>query len=134
MPLSRRVAEFNRHVTNRALGQIAGWVPGFAIIYHTGRRSGKTYHTPINAFRTADGYRIALTYGSQSDWVRNVLAAGGCEIVTRCRRIALTQPRLVPDPDHRWAPPVVRQILTKLVDVPENLLLSRVGVARSDRR
>lgn len=122
---------FNRSVTNRVFGRIAGWMPGFAIVHHTGRRSGNAYHTPVNAFRTEDGYRIALTYGSGSDWVRNVLAAGGCEIETRRTRIALAQPRIVPDPDHRWAPPGVRQILSVLVDVPESLLLSRADSART---
>ncbi len=47
----------NRSVTNRVLGRIDG------------------------------GYRIALTCGTNSDWVRDVLAAGGCQIETRRKRI-----------------------------------------------
>jgi deazaflavin-dependent oxidoreductase (nitroreductase family) len=111
MPLPRRLAQINRSITNKALGRIAGWMPGFAIVLHTGRRSGRTYRTPVNAFRTDGGYRIALTYGANSDWVRNVMAAGGCEIITRRKRIALTQPRILNDPRRVWAPPVVRQVL-----------------------
>lgn len=111
MPLPRGVARFNRRATNRATRRIAGWMPGFAIVLHTGRRSGRTYRTPVNAFRGGDGYRIALTYGADSDWVRNVMDAGGCEIESRRRRIALTHPRIVRDPSRRWAPPVVRQVL-----------------------
>ena len=80
MPLPRGVARFNRRATNRVTRRIAGWIPGFAIVLHTGRRSGRTYRTPVNAFRGGDGYRIALTYGADSDWVRNVMDAGGCEI------------------------------------------------------
>jgi hypothetical protein len=29
---------------------------------------------------------IALTYSSESEWVKNVLAAGGCELKTRGKR------------------------------------------------
>lgn len=111
MPLSRGVARFNRRVFNRITRHIVGWLPGFGLVFHTGRRSGRTYRTPINVFRGGDGYRIALTYGTESDWVRNVLAAGGCEIESRRRRVALTDPRIVSDPSRRWAPPIVRQIL-----------------------
>jgi deazaflavin-dependent oxidoreductase (nitroreductase family) len=111
MPIPRRIARFNRRVTNRVTRHIVSWLPGFGLLFHTGRRSGQTYQTPINVFRGGDGYRIALTYGTESDWVRNVLAAGGCTIETRRRRIALTQPRIVNDPSRRWAPPVVRQVL-----------------------
>lgn len=110
-PLPRRLARINRYATNHVLGRIAGWMPGFAIVLHTGRRSGKAYRTPVNAFRIDSGYRIALTYGAESDWVRNVMAADGCEIVTRQKRISLTHPRILSDPQRRWAPPVVRQVL-----------------------
>lgn len=111
MPVPRRIARFNRRFTNRVTRYIVGWLPGFGLLFHTGRRSGKTYRTPVNVFHGSDGYRIALTYGAESDWVRNVMAAGGCEIETRRRRIALTHPRIVRDPSRRWAPPVVRQVI-----------------------
>ena len=88
-----------------------GWLPGFAIVIHRGRKSGKEYRTPVNAFRTKEGYRIALTYGAGSDWVRNVLAAGGCELVVRGKRMRMGEPRLGEDPGRRWAPVGVRQVL-----------------------
>lgn len=111
MPLPAGLARFNRRVTNHLTRRIAGRLPGFAIVRHTGRRSGHIYRTPVNAFRAPDGYRIALTYGPERDWVRNVMAAGGCEIERRGRRIALTAPRILSDPRRGWAPPIVRQVL-----------------------
>ena len=39
-----------------------------------------------------DGYLLALTYGPDSDWVKNVLAAGGCELVTRGAPSAWSRP------------------------------------------
>ena len=75
MPLPRSLANFNRRFTNRVSRHIAGWLPGFGIVIHTGRRSGRTYETPVNVFRRAGGFTFALTYG-RADWVQNVMAAG----------------------------------------------------------
>jgi deazaflavin-dependent oxidoreductase (nitroreductase family) len=110
MVLPKRLARFNRVVTNRVTGPLAGWLPGFGVIIHRGRRSGREYRTPINIFRTSDGYVAALTYGV-TDWARNVLAAGGCELEIRGRRASLTSPRLVHDPTRRDMPPIVRQLV-----------------------
>ena len=79
---------FNIVVTNRITGLFAGWLPGFGVLTHVGRKSGKVYRTPINVFRIPNGFIIALTYSSQSEWVKNVLAAGGCELKTVARAIA----------------------------------------------
>ena len=47
------------------------------VIRHVGRRSsGRTYETPVDIIATDDGLLIALPYGTQADWLRNVLAAG----------------------------------------------------------
>ena len=125
MPLSQGIARFNRRVTNRMTRPFADRLPGFAIVIHTGRRSGRTYRTPVNAFRDGGDYIIALTYGAETDWVRNVQAAGACELVTRGRRVRLTNPRLVDDPSRRWAQPPVRLVLG-LIGAPQYLRLTRV--------
>jgi deazaflavin-dependent oxidoreductase (nitroreductase family) len=118
MPLPKSLARFNKRVTNRVTGLIAGWAPGFAILTHRGRRSGKEYRIPINVFRVPGGYRFALTYGPETDWVRNVLAAGGCTIRTRRHDVMLTAPRLGSDPKASWAP------------YPARLILPRVGAVQ----
>ena len=51
-----------------------------AQLTHTGRRSGRTYVTPVGARRAGDVVLIPLTFGNQSDWSRNVLAAGRCSL------------------------------------------------------
>jgi len=122
--IPRSVARFNKVVTNRISSIVAGWLPGFGIVEHIGRRSGHAYRTPVNVFQVPDGMVIALTYGRDTDWVKNVLAAGGCSLQTRGRRIPLTAPRVVHDVNRRSAPPVVRQILAAL-DVTEFLHLAR---------
>ena len=111
MVIPKRVARFNRIVTNRISDPLAGRLPGFGIVVHRGRRSGRPYRTPINVFRAPGGYVAALTYGTDTDWVKNVLAAGGCEMEVRRRRVRLTDPRVVHDESRRDMPPGVRQLL-----------------------
>jgi deazaflavin-dependent oxidoreductase (nitroreductase family) len=89
------VARFNRVVTNRIQGTYAWLVPPWAVVIHQGRRSGRTYRTPVVAFRRGERIVIAVLYGEESDWVRNVLAAGGGEIERLGRRRVLGNPRLV---------------------------------------
>jgi deazaflavin-dependent oxidoreductase (nitroreductase family) len=100
----------NRVASNRALGPLARVLPGFGVVIHRGRHSGREYRTPVNVFRTPDGYVVALTYG-MGDWGRNVLAAGGCQLETRRRTIRLTDPRLVHDPSRGAVPAPIRPLL-----------------------
>src|SRR5215467_11602796 len=89
MRFSKRwLAKINIALTNRITSLFAGWLPGFGILTHVGRKSGKVYRTPVNVFRAPNGFIVALTYSSQSEWVKNVLAAGGCELKTRGRNIS----------------------------------------------
>jgi F420H(2)-dependent quinone reductase len=77
------VAAFNLAVTNRITSRFAVRLPGFGILTRVGRKSGKVYRTPVNVFRVPEGFLIALTYGRESERVRNVIADGGCKLETR---------------------------------------------------
>ena len=66
-----------------------------AQIQHVGRRSGKLYLTPASAHVHGDVIVIALTFGNQSDWVRNVRAAGGCTVRINGRSYRATNPQFV---------------------------------------
>src|ERR1700747_430069 len=94
----RWLARINIAFTTRTSGLFAGWLPGFGILTHVGRKSGKVYRTPINVFRASNGFIIALTYSSQFEWVKNVLASGGCELMTRGKKYQLSAPKVVRDP------------------------------------
>jgi deazaflavin-dependent oxidoreductase (nitroreductase family) len=125
MPIPRGIAHFNTRVTNRITRHVAGWMPGFAIVTHTGRRTGRTYQTPVNVFPDGERYVLALTYGACSDWVRNVLAAGGCQIETRRRTVELVAPERFIDPTRRLIPVPARWILA-LLSVNEFLAMTPV--------
>lgn len=123
MPIPRAVARFNRVVTNPVQRLWAGRLPGFAIVEHTGRRSGTTYRTPVNAFRTSDGFVIALTYGAGADWVRNVLAAGGGHVEHRGRHMRVEAPCLERGANALGLLPPPARVAQRLLDVNEVLTL-----------
>jgi len=112
--LGRRMAHFNRRVTNHVTRPLARRLPGFGVVIHAGRKSKQLHQTPVNVFRYNDGYLIALTYGVESDWVKNVLTAGGCELITRGRRRRLISPQILHDEQRGPAPTVVRPMLRLL--------------------
>lgn len=107
----RWAAAFNLAVTNRITSPFATQLPGFGIITHRGRKSGRLYRTPVNVFRAPDGFLVALTYGRDSQWVRNILAAGGCQLETHHVLYQLSAPSIVHDPTRRRFPLPVRMVL-----------------------
>ena len=111
MPAPRWLARFNRRVTNRLLGRLAPRLPGFGVVVHTGRKTHRLYRTPVNVFPRPGGYVIALTYGPHAEWVRNVLASGGCALETRGRTVRLSRPRLFRDERRRAVPALVRLVI-----------------------
>jgi deazaflavin-dependent oxidoreductase (nitroreductase family) len=112
--LGRRMAHFNHRVTNRLTRPLARWLPGFGIVVHEGRKSKREYRTPVNVFRGPDGYVIALTYGTESEWVKNVRTAGGCELITRGTRKRVGSPEIRHDESRRLVPALARPVLRLL--------------------
>lgn len=90
------VRAFNKRVLNPAMMLVAGrryWYAG--VIQHVGRRSGKNYSTPVVADRTSDGFIIPLPYGTEVDWLRNVLATGKATIQVRGTTYPVTAPKVI---------------------------------------
>ncbi len=100
-----------------------------AQIRHVGRRSGRTYVTPAGARLTGGTFVIPLTFGNQSDWSRNVRAAGGCEIRLDGTQYRAVQPELA---DRDQAAPVLRaafgpveRAMFRMLGIRQYLLLRR---------
>jgi deazaflavin-dependent oxidoreductase (nitroreductase family) len=51
-----------------------------SVVEHTGRRTGRSYETPVVAAPVEGGFVVALPYGPNTDWLKNVLAAGHATI------------------------------------------------------
>lgn len=88
------VTKVNKAVLNKVLIRLAGHGP-FVELEHVGRRSGRTYRIPLNAFRHGDTVTLALTYGPKVDWYRNIRAAGGCRIRMGRSILTLGPPRVI---------------------------------------
>jgi deazaflavin-dependent oxidoreductase (nitroreductase family) len=67
-----------------------------AVVRHVGRRSGRTYETPVVAVEHEDGFLIALPYGERTDWMKNVLAHGTATVVTHGHFYDVDEPHVVP--------------------------------------
>jgi deazaflavin-dependent oxidoreductase (nitroreductase family) len=122
MPIPTVVTTFNRKIANPIIGRFAGKIRPLAIVEHRGRTSGTLYRTPVMAFPANEEMIIALTYGAEVDWVKNVTAEGGCTIAYRRRRIRLANPRLEHSAPAEPFPWVVRSML-RLLRVDEFLRL-----------
>ena len=84
-------------LTRPAMLPLAGkhWNPIIAVVEHRGRKSGRGYRTPVAARRSGDGFIIALAFGAQVDWYRNLVAAGGGTIRWRGAVYFVTAPERV---------------------------------------
>jgi deazaflavin-dependent oxidoreductase (nitroreductase family) len=121
-----------RNVVNRYVNPItrplAKKLPNFGILTHRGRNTGRTYRTPINVFRRGREYFFFLTYGSDVQWVKNVIATGSCSIETRGRVVELVEPELITDPELRPAPPLVRFVERRIAGVTQYLRMSALPI------
>jgi deazaflavin-dependent oxidoreductase (nitroreductase family) len=112
VPFPRWLARANKVGLNRVVRHIAPWAPTLGLVVHRGRRSGRRYETPVMVFRDADGFVISLTYGGdRTEWVKNVLAAGGCELRTGGRVLTMTAPRVYRDEARTGVGPLKRRVL-----------------------
>ncbi|WP_236054811.1 nitroreductase family deazaflavin-dependent oxidoreductase [Mycobacterium sp. SM1] len=92
----RAIARVNKRVTNPILQRWAPRLPYMAVIEHNGRKSGKSYQTPVMAFVEDGKLSVVLDYGTESDWVRNVQAAGSAGVLHRGKHYQLTGPSVIP--------------------------------------
>ena len=67
-----------------------------SVVRHVGRRSGRTYQTPVIAVQHDDSFLIALPYGQRTDWLKNVLSKGSATIMTNGHTYEVNQPEVIP--------------------------------------
>lgn len=64
--------------------------------------------------RNPDRWVLALTYGTEVQWLRNVLAANGGRLLSRGTWIEVMEPRRFTDSSRSGAPWLVRSFLALL--------------------
>ena len=127
MHIPRFMRRVNRVFTNPLLGTVAWLVPPLAVVHHVGRKSGRSYRTPVAAIRSSGGYVIPMSYGRDVDWARNMIHAGGCELERLGRRVRLRHPRIV---DLRAAAPrlpALARAFYQVANLPGFVLLDDAG-------
>ena len=95
-PVVDFIRRMNRSVTTPRVMRTAGTSQSeTAVIQHVGRKSGRTYETPVDIIETATGLLIALPYGGRADWTRNVLTTGAATVLVRGERVDVDRPTIV---------------------------------------
>ena len=95
-PFQTLIRTSNKYLLNPLMLRLAGRRWWYAsVVQHTGRRSGKRYSTPVVTDRVGEHLIIPLPYGTGVDWVRNVLAAGSAEVVSKGRTYHVVSPELI---------------------------------------
>ena len=75
-------------------GLVAGSRGELGVIEHVGRKSGIARRVTIHPMPIEGGFRIIVPVGEQSQWARNVLAAGHCRLIIGDRTFELDEPIL----------------------------------------
>jgi deazaflavin-dependent oxidoreductase (nitroreductase family) len=110
--------------------KIAGHAGSLVDLQHIGRRTGTARHTPVRAFRRGDTVAVGVNFGVESDWVKNVLATGGCSMTMSGRRLDLTEPRLVALSDAAWVFPAWFHLGLRYLVRTDRCLVLNVGSPR----
>jgi deazaflavin-dependent oxidoreductase (nitroreductase family) len=129
MQVPRFMRRVNRVFTNQLVGPVAGLLPPLALVYHEGRRSGNSYRTPVLAFSVKGGVLTPLPYGTDTDWVLNLLASGSGKLEAAGRQILVKNPRIVSAEEAMALVPALLRPVLRLLSLPGFLLLDRVGSA-----
>ena len=123
--ITRSAKYFNPLVLGLAAN---GVIPVWAVIVHTGRRSGRQYKTPIAIQPTADGFVIPLPFG-KTDWCRNVIAANDTVIRWKGRDYHVASAQLIDEAAGKRAFPAILQGPLALLRIRQFLAVRRVDAA-----
>jgi hypothetical protein len=128
---NRRIGtSFVNSVVNPLLirrGLAGGRASEIGTLEHIGRRTGVRRLTLVHPEPTADGFRIMVPLGEQSQWARNVLAAGQCRLQVHDLVYELDEPAMIAASQVDDLPVAVRRLAGWLGF--EYLTLHSFGVA-----
>jgi hypothetical protein len=105
---TRRLSKTANVLPRRIAGSRLGIMYfNLSALKHVGRSSGREYVTPLAAYPLGDGFVLALAYGPDVDWCRNVLAAGKCTLIWRGHEYTLEKPEIIPASEALGAYPLL---------------------------
>ena len=103
---------------NRLALRMSGhrFFPLYAVVHHVGRKSGQAYEVPVALIAAPTQFVICLPFGRGTNWARNVVAAGGCDIRWKGGIHHVTSPRVVG-----------REVALPLANRFERFMIPRLG-------
>jgi deazaflavin-dependent oxidoreductase (nitroreductase family) len=124
-PRTRRVVRSVARFVNPVILLIAGrrWMPILGILHHRGRRTGRSYATPLGMRPLGNSFIMPRTFGEDAAWYRNVLAAGGCVVTYRGRDYMLVEPEVIDYGTAAPAFPRYERLQFRLIGINEYLRL-----------
>ncbi len=133
--IRRAALSVGTRIFNPLVRRLAGSraLPFYAVVQHQGRRSGRSYATPVVAQPTADGFIIPLAFGERADWFRNVRAAGGCRIRWHGADYLVVEPTVVDWATARSAFTPRQRALAPLFGAERFVRLRRAAPASEER-
>jgi len=100
--------------------------PLWAVVHHRGRVSGRELSVPVAVRATPEVFVIALPWGPGTNWVRNVLAADGCDVRWKGRDHVVTRPVIADEDDVRpYYGPVTGVVARRVLKPGGYLVLHR---------
>lgn len=85
-------------------GLVGGQHSQIGTIEHVGRKTGTTHMTPVYPTFVEGRVWIPLPYGDASQWARNVVTAGHCQLHLHRTVYGLDEPQIVPASEHPRLP------------------------------
>jgi deazaflavin-dependent oxidoreductase (nitroreductase family) len=124
-PRTRRVVRSIARFVNPVILLIAGrrWMPILGILHHRGRRTGRSYATPLGMRPLGNSFIMPRTFGEDAAWYRNVLAAGGCVVTYRGRDYTLVDPEVIDYGTAAPAFPRYERLQLRLIGIDQYLRL-----------
>ena len=104
----------------------------YGVVHHRGRRSRRTYRTPVVVRPTADGFVVPLAFGERADWFQNIRAAGGCKISWNGTSYSVVDPVVIDWPTARQAFSHLEQILAPVVGIERCVRVRRADPDAGD--
>lgn len=93
------------------LGLAGGRVSPWGVLEHVGRATGAVHRTPVTPHLVDDHVFIPLPYGTDVQWVQNVLVGGHCRVQLHETIYDLDEPRIVMASENPSLPPIAHEAL-----------------------
>ena len=126
------LTSYHKYVTNPVMVRLfSGRWSVNALLHHVGRRSGKAYATPLTAHRSEDTIIVPLPYGTETDWLRNLQAAGQGVVELEGHRFSVDEPEVVVIEE---VMPLLPPLVVRIVRMHETEHALKLHVAESTER